>query len=196
MIYLATSSSPAINQCIRDGVIGRLCTPRAGNSPTYGTWAADSGCFTRGDGFSLPDYFAWLKMMSRFADRCLFAPAPDVVADHWSTMERSLPVLPDIRAAGYRPAFIAQDGSTPPTIPWDMFDVVFIGGSTEWKLGDDAASIVREAKDRGKGTHMGRVNSRKRFLYAQSLGCDSADGTFISFAPTENLPRMLRWLER
>jgi hypothetical protein len=43
---------------------------------------------------------------------------------------------------------------------------------------------------------MGRVNSQKRFSYAQSIGCDSADGTFLAFGPTQNLPRLLSWVGR
>jgi hypothetical protein len=28
------------------------------------------------------------------------------------------------------------------------------------------------------------------------MGCDSADGTFLTFGPDVNLPRLLAWLER
>jgi hypothetical protein len=80
-------------------------------------------------------------------------------------------------------------------VPWDEFDVLFLGGSTEWKLGEAAAALTAEAKSRGKHVHMGRVNSRKRYRYARSIGCDSVDGTYLVFGPTVNLPKLLSWLE-
>jgi hypothetical protein len=30
---------------------------------------------------------------------------------------------------------------------------------------------------------MGRVNSLKRLRYASAIGCDTADGTYVAFAP-------------
>ncbi len=42
---------------------------------------------------------------------------------------------------------------------------------------------------------MGRVNSYRRLAYAQSIGCHSADGTYLKYGPDLNLPRLLRWLD-
>ena len=67
--------------------------------------------------------------------------------------------------------------------PWDDFDALFIGGSTSWKLGPGAAAVAYDAKLRGKWVHMGRVNSLRRMRYAESIGCDSADGTTLRFSP-------------
>lgn len=106
-------------------------------------------------------------------------------------------------------------------VDWDEFDVLFLGGSaecvpcgwvrpvaqarevsrcphcharlTEWKLGRLARDLTSEAKRRGKQVHMGRVNSLKRFRYAESIGCDTADGTYIKAAPDVNLPKALAW---
>ena len=75
------------------------------------------------------------------------------------------------------------------------FDVAFVGGSTAWKLGPEAKSLIAAAKARGKGVHVGRVNSQRRFLAFAALGCDSADGTYLAFGPDENLPKLLGWLE-
>jgi hypothetical protein len=119
-----------------------------------------------------------------------------VVGDAIATLNRSLPVLPKIRALGYKAALVAQDGLENVSIPWWTFDVLFIGGSTEWKLGAACAEIVRQAKARGKWVHMGRVNSFKRLAYAQAIGCDSADGTFVAFGPDRNVPQLTGWLDR
>lgn len=66
---------------------------------------------------------------------------------------------------------------------------------TEWKLGPACAELVAEAKAKGKWVHMGRVNSLKRLTYADSIGCDSADGTYVGFAPRKNAPVVLGWLD-
>jgi hypothetical protein len=100
----------------------------------------------------------------------------------WSLVgELSVPMLRRIRAAGYRPALVAQDGLEALPVPWEAFDVLFIGGSTAWKLSEACFSLIAEAKRRGKWVHMGRVNSLRRLRIAKSVGCDSVDGTYLRF---------------
>lgn len=67
---------------------------------------------------------------------------------------------------------------------------------TEWKMGPEAAGLVAEAGRRGKLVHFGRVNSFTRLAYAQEIGCDTADGTYLTFGPGKNLPKLLSWLDR
>ena len=115
------------------------------------------------------------------------------MGDHEATLIRSAPWLPKIRALGFPAAFVIQDGATIDTIPWDDFDAVFIGGTTDFKLSDTALDIIRAAKDRGKWVHVGRVNSRRRFLRFSSIA-DSCDGTFLTFGPRIRLPELLGWI--
>ncbi|MDG4834120.1 hypothetical protein O7627_33185 [Solwaraspora sp. WMMD1047] len=42
---------------------------------------------------------------------------------------------------------------------------------------------------------MGRVNSLRRLRHAAAIGCHSADGTCLIYAPRQNLPRLLSWLD-
>jgi hypothetical protein len=177
------------------GLLDCIETPGQGNRPVPGaTWCADNGCF--GKGYPGDEqWFAWLEANAYRADSCAFAVAPDVVGDAWATHLRSMPWLPKIRALGYPAAYVAQDGARANRLPWHAFDVLFIGGTTSWKLGPTARALVFEAKKRGKRVHMGRVNSLRRLRYAQFIGCDSADGTFIARGPDKNLPKMLRWVE-
>lgn len=107
---------------------------------------------------------------------------------------------------------------------WSLVDVLFLGGGPspelvtpenpkgEWKLSQGARTCIFAAKMRGKRTHMGRVNSYKRLQFGQEIlagsawnaegermpgGCiDSADGTFLKFGMTQNVPRMLEWLDK
>lgn len=176
---------------MRDGLIGYMDTPAQGNARPEGVaWAADNGCF----GAGYPGDAAWLAWLaSQDPDGCLFATAPDVVGDADATTARSLPFLPAIRALGYPAAYVAQDGLTSDCCPWPEFDALFIGGSTAWKLGPEARALVAVAKMRGKHIHLGRVNSERRYRYAAAIGCDSADGTYLTFGPDRNLPNLLAW---
>jgi hypothetical protein len=155
-----------------------MVTPRMGQKPPIGQpWAADNGRFSAPQNYTDAGYLAWLGKMP--AESCLFATAPDVVGDAAATLSLSAPMFAPIRAAGYRVAFVAQDGLESLPVPWDDFDALFIGGTTAWKLSPEAAAIAGEARSRGKWVHMGRVNSLKRMRYAESIGCDSADGTVL-----------------
>jgi len=193
----------------RKPYLGILMTPLMGNLPVRpGLHAHDNGVwseFTSGKPFNLERFLAHLDNWSGVRHMCLFATAPDVVGNWWKTLERSKPVLPQIRARGYRAALVAQDGLDHHLgrVPWDDFDVLFLGGGQserylsdfnrvrtkdgrwvgEWKLTPGAARLVAEARRRGKDVHMGRVNSFKRISYAQSIGCTSADGMTIARHP-------------
>jgi len=178
---------------MRLGLLGMIATPAQGNTvPADVDWCADNGCY--GDGYPGDDAFlSWLGQRAEHAARCFFVVAPDVVCDAPATLERSAPMLPRIRAAGFPAALVAQNGLEDLSVPWDTFDVLFIGGDTVWKLGPAARSLAIEAKARGKRVHMGRVNSLRRLRYAQTIGCCSADGTFLAFGPDTNLPAVLGW---
>jgi hypothetical protein len=63
-------------------------------------------------------------------------------------------------------------------------------------LGPAAADLAAEARARGLTVHMGRVNSLRRLRYAAAIGCHSADGTCLTYAPQQNLPRLLSWLDQ
>lgn len=179
MLYFANPSGAEVQAHMSAGEIGCIVTPAQGNRiPPGSTWCADNGCFGKG----YPGDVAWLAWLERRIQTpgCMFAVAPDVVGDAAATLARSLPFLPKIRALGVPAAFVAQDGLEHLEVPWDEFDVLFIGGTTDWKLDAPARRIVGEAKQRGKWVHMGRVNTERRYKYARAIGCDSADGTTIA----------------
>lgn len=172
-----------------------MITPAMKQKPFLGqTWGADNGRFSSPHQYTDAKYIAWLRRMP--VESCLFATAPDVVGDAKATMTLSMPMLWVIRELGYRAALVAQDGLENLTVPWDHFDVLFIGGSTEWKLGKACRLIAVEAKRRGKYLHMGRVNSYRRLQYAWSIGCDSVDGTFLKYGPRTNKPRLDAWFTK
>jgi hypothetical protein len=208
------SSGPAMDA----GALSMISTPAQSNPVQPGwNWCADSGIF--GHGYPGDDgYLAWLGDHAQQAPSCTFATAPDVVGDAAGTLARSVPLLARIRALGFPAAFVAQNGAEDLPVPWDEFDVLFIGGVpectpcgwvrpaadhttkhcpycgaklAEWKLGPAAQSLITQAKAHGKWVHMGRVNSRKRLRIAAGMGCDSADGTWLTFGPDLYLPKLL-----
>lgn len=195
MRYYATASGPRVREAMRAGLLGHIATPASGHRLQDGVaWCVDNGAYTGrypGD----DRYLAWLTARTAHAPRCAFATAPDIPEDAAATLTRSRPMLERIRTAGYRAALVAQDGLEHLPIPWAAFDVLFLGGSTAWKLGPAAARLTAHALQRGKSVHMGRVNSLKRLRYAASIGCGSVDGTFLAYGPDRNLSVLLRWLD-
>lgn len=196
MQYLANASSAQVRDAMTASDLAQICTPNERRAPLPGVaWGADNGCFSTnyvGD----TAWIAWLAGLAEHADRCLFATAPDVLGDAQATLARSVPWLPRIRALGYPAALVAQDGLEHLDVPWDAFDVLFIGGTTTWKLGAAARHLVAQAKARGLWVHMGRVNSRRRWSYAEHIGCDSVDGTYLAYGPDTNLPRLTAWINQ
>lgn len=204
MIYFANPSTPRVRAAMAAGQLAAIVSPAQGNRlpPLPVPWCADNGCGPGKDGqpgTGYPGdraYLQWLSHMSaQGGRRCLFATAPDVLGDARATLARSARFVYRIRAwFGLPVALVAQDGLEHLYVPWTWFDVLFIGGSTHWKLGAAARGLVAEAKARGKHVHMGRVNSLRRLRYADSIGCGSADGTIIARAPDIRLPEVLGWL--
>lgn len=195
-MYLTGNQNAKVKPLLDAGVLGLLNTPKNAYPIAEGwTWAADNGCYNAATYGGDAAWFAWLqKFTPEQRATCLFATAPDVVGDHYATRLRSAMWLRRIRGLGYPAAFVAQDGMTVENTPWHWFDVLFIGGSTEWKLGPEAKVVIAHAKSIGLPVHVGRVNSQKRFLAFAALGVSSVDGTFIGFGPDENLPKLLGWI--
>ena len=195
-MYLTGAKVPAVTADLAAGTMGLLQTPNTGyRLDDVAVWAMDNGCFTN----AYPGDTAYLDLLAKLdphRDRCLFVAVPDVVADAPATLARFPTMAARIRAAGWPVALVGQDGMERMPIPWDDLDWLFIGGSTDWKLGPGAAELIRQAQAHGKRVHVGRVNSGRRFHRFASLGCDTADGTFLAFGPDTNAPRLRAWQRR
>lgn len=163
-------------------------------SRTY--WAADNGRYATPETYSDDRFLAWLDTRSQYRERCLFATAPDTWGDGVRTLAESRPLFPRIRELGFPAALVLQPGIEREPIDWSEFDAIFLGGPDDWQYSEEARELVVEARRRDKWAHRGRVNSGSRFRDSAAIGFQSADGTFLRFAPDTNLPRMLRWFER
>lgn len=180
MLILVTKALPALTRMREStGVdIGRLLTPRefsrASETPDLGfRWGADN------DAFQSFDPIAFGRMLHAVTGLTggLFVATPDVVADADATLSQFERWSPEVRETGQPVALVLQDGMDVPTVPWGEFDAVFVGGSSEWKMGEAAARLVRHARTLGLWAHMGRVNTFKRIQWAAAIGCQSFDGS-------------------
>lgn len=193
VIYFANPTGSSIEHMI-SGDLGYIDTPRQGNKRPEGVqWCADNGCFNDAT-FDENQWWEWLTRNKHDAAQCRFATAPDVMGDHEATLKRSAPWLPKIRELGYPAALVAQDGATPDNLPWNEFDAIFIGGTTDFKLSQTAIDIIVEGKRRKKWVHVGRINSRRRYRRFAVIA-DSCDGTYLVFGPDINLPKLLTWVK-
>lgn len=164
--------------------------------PPLDWFAVDNACFAHPDDFDF-DRFARFteKVLALHGDRCLFVVTPDKPFDADETIRRFDQYRPQMDRFGAPVAFVTQDGMQAEDLPWPDFDTLFVGGSTEWKLGEESAALVIEANRRGKWVHVGRVNSHRKFRRARAMGGDSADGTILKYGLDYNWPRVKGWLD-
>ena len=185
-LLLVTTSHPSILTHTLDGEVhpnaGRLVQPRhyssiAKTAAAGIPWAADNDCFQSLDAVA---YTRMLDTLEPFASTCLFVTVPDVVGDADATLALFAEWAPELERRNLPAALVAQDGleNRLDDVEWDRIEAVFIGGSTEWKEGPEAAGIAREAAARGKWVHWGRVNTRRRFDLIVATGAASSfDGS-------------------
>ena len=189
MIYFASPTGDVARRAISDGVLACMTTPKQGTAIRPGwQWAVDTGCYTGPLNPGL--WLTYLQRQAAHRERCVFAAVPDRVSDAVETRRLWEIWAPVVVEMGYRPAFVAQDGET----GWpDGAGVLFMGGSTAWKRGPEAWQLAHTAYLAGLWVHWGRVNSRRRFAMA-ALDGHSVDGTYLTYGPDVNLPRLVGWL--
>ncbi len=125
-------------------------------------WAADNQAFTQG--FDPDVFFPWLEKMQQYRDTCLFVACPDTVGDYQETRklwEHWRPQFSD-----WPLAYVGQDGEI--DIP-DNASALFLGGTTDWKMSEDASNLIRIAAGRGLHVHIGRVNWGKRYRHFRQM---------------------------
>lgn len=180
MLIPLFDTSEDIEVCEREigCAAGQLLTPLTRfrlQYPDNRPWAIDNGAFSRFDGDA---FMALLNREKHHAQNALFVAAPDVVGSARRTLE-CFPYWRDIiKGFGFKVALVCQDGQQDLPIPDDI-DAVFIGGSTEFKVGHHATHIIKAARILGRHVHIGRINDPQRWSYFDELA-DTCDGTGIS----------------
>lgn len=191
-MLLVSSIGPTLRRLapLHPDYLGVLWMPRMGNDPasTDGLnlpWAIDNGAYT---GFDADKFERLCKSFDHRED-CLFVVSPDVVGEAARTLDLFGMVRGRIRGWGYqRVALAAQDGLEDLDVPWDDFEVLFVGGTTGWKLSRAADDLIGEAKRRDMWVHVGRVNSVQRLYRMMDLGADSIDGSRCTWFPDTYIP--------
>lgn len=182
MKILLSGGFNQLNDCLRTypefvKYVGMFKTPLSG----YGfprlskigmPLALDNGCYS---GFDERKFRKMLDDAKTVDCDILWVACPDVVGDAKAT--NTLFQQWRDTLTGFNVAYVGQDGAEDLDIPFNAFDCLFIGGSTEWKLSESARTVIAEAKHLGKVVHVGRVNSEKRLRYCHQLGVDTVDGS-------------------
>lgn len=165
------------------GRIAALMTPRLRCKPVpFAPYAIDNGAFA---GF---DEISFLKMIEQLkgSKPPLWIVVPDVVGDKEATLRLWNEWEPRLRPLRWPLAMAMQDGMTP-----DDFkgDIAFIGGSTRWKWRN--LSMWKDVPR----FHVGRVNTERHLWQAHEMGAESCDGTGWFRDATEEVPKLIRYLE-
>lgn len=175
---------------------GYITPPESQHGPRPGIyagfpWMMDNGCFS--SRWTESKWITGLEHYQKYTPTCIAAVCPDVVGDAAATLARFQQYAPVIRRYGYTVAFVTQDGLAMDSVPWSDFDVLFVGGTDQHKLGESMPFVV-EAKRRGKWVHVGRVNSVRRMH--QFWIADSCDGTTLAISPdVRNQRKFIRAME-
>lgn len=174
------------------GLLGHLFSPDAQRGPwPFMPYALDNGAFGAFTGNKPWDPVPWLELLM-WAKNSGQAPrwilVPDVVGDRLATLRKWDAHALASRQFGWSLAFAAQDGMTFADVPADA-EVVFLGGSTEWKL-----EALRPWCARFPRVHVGRVNGYRMLRLCEAAGAESCDGTGWFRGDAEQLRGLTTWL--
>jgi len=157
--------------------LGHLFSPYTKKLPfDHLPFALDNGAFINwlnGTPFNVEEWISLMERIKATGKKPLWVLCPDVVTDAKATTELFYHYEKFIREFWdneIKIAFAVQDGHQPEDVP-KTADVVFIGGSTEWKWSNAEKFCSRFE------THIGRVNSYEKLCYSKSIGAVSCDGT-------------------
>jgi hypothetical protein len=196
MIMPGNNSSPPVHYLAgaHPGLIGWIIGPKAVSHTKLRSWmpyALDNDAFSAYFNKTEWDETLWLEML-RWADLQdhppLWVLVPDKVADRETTLLNWDKYAPEAGKHGPL-AFASQDGMEPSDVPKEA-QVVFMGGSTEWKWSNLAkwASIFPRM-------HVGRVNTIKKLTLCKELGIESVDGGNWFLGGEKTMMQMVNFLK-
>lgn len=177
------------------GRIGHLYSP-GGITQLYDflPFALDNGRFAACAKGQTWDEQAYLGMLDRVAadvHKPSWLLVPDVVADHEGTQREWDRWAHRLRSTyGWPLAFAVQDGMDVDDVPKEA-EVVFIGGSTEWKR-----RTLHDWCDAHPRVHVGRINTNRWLWECDTAGAESCDGTGWFRGDQEQLRGLIDYLER
>lgn len=176
------------------GRVGHLYSP-GGLSRVYDfvPFALDNGRYPAWSSGKQWNEAAFVGLLDRVAG-CGHAPrwllVPDVVADRDGTLREWDRWCTKLQRYGWPLAFAVQDGMAPDDVPAEA-EVVFVGGTTEWKR-----KHLRDWCDAFDRVHIGRVNTDKWLWECDEAGAESCDGTGWMRGDERQLAGLITYLER
>lgn len=158
----------------------------------FDNYVLDNGAwhdFQTGQSF---DDDAFERLIDKLGSGARWIVLPDIVAGGLASLEMSLRWSNRVLSACPLALLPVQDGMTEKDIaPFVGPSVgVFLGGSTEWKIGN-MARWGMFCRQRGLHYHVARVNTEKRMALAVASFADSVDGSSGSRYAV-NVPRLAR----
>lgn len=185
---------PLAEQYYPQGLLGHLYSPDGLRVPrACYPYALDNWAFSAFKRRVPWDADAYLTFCDRYADfdqPPMWALVPDVVADRegtiasWQQWSRFMR-----RRYGWRQAFAVQDGMTAADVPATA-DVVFVGGSWQWKL----STLAYWTRIFGR-VHAARINRVDLLWRCEELGCESVDGTGWWHTDNGQYAGLCEWLQ-
>jgi hypothetical protein len=172
--------------------LGWLISPDGWRKPpSWMPYALDNGAFGAWLNKREWDEQKFIDLLDRAKThiRPLWVAVPDVVADAEATKAKWVEWHRRIKDIINVPlAFVVQDGMTTDDVPLSA-DVVFVGGSTEWKWRN-----LRHFTEHHARVHVGRVNSERLLWMAHDAGAESCDGTGWMRGGEDRLEELERYL--
>lgn len=176
--------------------LGWLMGPSSYKPPRHGVaFALDNDAFKAFRDKTAYDFDAWFRFLDKVSKseiEPMWALVPDVVANREETLEQWHKYSPSIKARGWHTALAVQDGMDELDVLPLLPDVVFVGGTTEWKW--KTAHLWCKEMSR---VHVGRVNGKKRLWHCQNIGAESCDGSgwFMGTTCGREARQLEAWLE-
>ena len=172
--------------------IGLLLSPNGWKyTPDVIPYALDNGAYYAFTQKVEWDEKAFYKMLNKVPmwKKPLWVACPDKVMDRKETLKMWPVHSKRILEAGFKSAFVLQDGMTKADVPQEA-EVLFVGGSFEWKW-----KMLPDICTWGKRVHCGRVNSYEGLWICDENNVESCDGTGWVRGGIERMQPMINYLE-
>ena len=175
------------------GQVGWLFGPSGCRDTRELYYVADNdrfGCWSKGNPWCPDKYKAFLDKLCTMPRQPEWALVPDEVGDAIKTFDMWHEWKPEIEARGLVPALALQDGMTAESVKTLNPQVVFIGGTTQWKrktMWGWCRSFQR--------VHVGRINTLRWLWNVARCGAESCDGTGWFRGDQKQRAGLMRFLE-
>lgn len=176
--------------------IGWLLSPDGWiKPPSWMPYAIDNGAYgawSNNIPWNEDKFLNHLEKTKTAPKKPLWVVVPDVVTNREATIEKWKQWSEIVRNTLHNVplAFAVQDGMKKEDVPKDA-DVIFVGGSTEWKWKN-----LYEWTENFDRVHVGRVNSERLLWIAHESGAESCDGTGWVRGGEERLEELHRYLQQ